>query len=561
MANDIKAGLANEELKIESSKREVAETSLSAAKEIFQLLVEAVDDYAIFALDKDGYILTWNMGGQRLKGYSAQEVIGTHFSRFYLPDDIERRHPQYELEEAKKNGKYEEEGWRKRKDGTTFWANVVITSLKNSNGDVTGFAKVTRDLSQKKIAEDKLRESEQRFRLMIEGVKDYAIIMLDTKGYVTIWNEGAKRIKGYTASEIIGKHFTKFYPETDIMSGKPAFELREAIKNGAFEDTGWRVKKDGTTFWANVIITAVYDATGKHIGFSKVTRDLTERKNAEERLHKAYDSLELRVEERTTELAIAKDEAEEAVRARDEFLSIASHELKTPLTSMKLQAQVRKRNIERRNIEAFTFDKLTRMVNEDEKQINRLSRLVDDMLDISRLTSGKFTFELEETNLNALVYDILTRFAHQLEIAGTPVTVIATSQVVGVWDRYRIEQVVSNLITNAMKYGSRKPITIKLSLEKENALLEIKDNGIGIEIKDHDRIFQQYERAVSASSVSGLGLGLFIVKEIIETHDGSISVESEIGSGSTFKVLLPLKVDINNPRKKNIFHSGKSIQK
>jgi PAS domain S-box-containing protein len=534
---------------------------LSEAKDISSLLVEAVDDYAIFALDANGFILTWNLGGQKLKGYLPQEVIGTHFSRFYSQSDIDRKHPDFELAEARIHGKYEEEGWRVRKDGTLFWASVVITALKNPKGLVYGFAKVTRDLTQKKIAEDKLRESEERFRLMIEGVRDYAIIMLDTQGLVTIWNEGAKRIKGYLASEIIGQHFTKFYSEEDVASGKPMFELREALKVGYFEDTGWRVRKDGTNFWANVIITAIRDHKGRHIGFSKVTRDLTERKNAEERLQRAYDSLELRVEQRTTELAIAKDEAEEAVRARDEFLSIASHELKTPLTSMKLQAQVRKRNIIRGNTDAFTFDKLTRMINDDEKQINRLSRLVDDMLDISRLTSGKFTFELEETNLNTLVYDVLTRFAPQLEAAGIPVTVIATSQVLGEWDRYRIEQVVSNLITNAMKYGAKKPISIEVSGDEDRALFVIKDNGIGIAKADQERIFQQYERAISASAVSGLGLGLYIVKKIIESHDGKISVKSAVGKGSSFIVELPLKLDISNHDKKNIFYSGKSIQK
>lgn len=545
----------------ENSKRKDSETSLNEAKEIFQQLVEAVDDYAIFALDSKGLIMTWNSGGKKLKGYNADEVIGTHFSRFYLPYDIERKHPQYELEVASNVGKYEEEGWRIRKDGTTFWASVVITALKNLQGAVTGFAKVTRDLTAKKIAQDKLRESEERFRLMIEGVKDYALIMLDTEGYITIWNEGAKRIKGYQSSEILGKHFTTFYSQADIDSGKPVFELKEAKRVGNFEDFGWRVRKDGSKFWANVIITAIYDDKGKHIGFSKVTRDLSERKSAEERLQKAYDSLELRVEERTTELAIAKDEAEDAVRARDEFLSIASHELKTPLTSMKLQAQVRKRNLERGNVEAFTFDKLTRMITEDEKQINRLSRLVDDMLDISRLTSGKFTFELEETNLNTLVYDILTRFAYQLEVAGTPVTMIANSQVTGYWDKYRIEQVVSNLLTNAMKYGERRPITITVKGDKEYATLEIKDQGIGIDSNDQERIFQQYERAISANSISGLGLGLYIVKEIIETHDGKIFVESKIGKGSTFTVVLPLVISSEVPSKRNIFHSRKFSQK
>jgi PAS domain S-box-containing protein len=532
------------------------------SKDIFRLLVEAVNDYAIFALDSDGNIITWNAGGKRLKGYEAHEVIGSHFSRFYTERDIERNHPAFELEQAASIGKYEEEGWRVRKDGTTFWASVIITALKDEQGKLRGFAKVTRDLTQKKLAEDKLRLSEERMRLMIEGVMDYAIIMLDPQGSVTSWNEGAKRIKGYEASEILGKHFTKFYSEEDIASGKPMVELKEAEKLGRFEDSGWRIRKDGGSFWANVIITAIRGKDDKLIGFAKVTRDLTERKKAEDDLKEAHNLLEKRVEERTNELRLAKDEALYAVRARDEFLSIASHELKTPLTSMKLQAQVRKRNIVKGNMDAFATDKLTRMIHDDEKQINRLSRLVDDMLDISRLTTGKFTFEIEETNLNTLIYDILTRFAPQLEAAGTPVTVIASAQVVGLWDRYRIEQVISNLITNAMRYGARKPITINVSVNENRARLVVQDQGIGIEEKDQARIFQQYERAVSANAVSGLGLGLYIVKEIIESHEGTISVFSSLGQGASFIVELPLSFNIeDDKKKKNNLFSGKLFQK
>lgn len=561
MGDDSKIQKNPSALENESTKRQNAETSLNAANEIFQILVETVSDYAIFALDIDGFILTWNSGGVRLKGYQVQEVVGTHFSRFYTQSDIDKKHPQFELEQAKLHGKYEEEGWRVRKDGTMFWASVVITTLKDPDGAITGFAKVTRDLTKRKIIEDNLRISEERFRLMIEGVRDYAIIMLDMNGSVTSWNEGAKRIKGYTADEIIGQHFTKFYSEEDVASGKPMFELKEAEKLGRFEDSGWRVRKDGSTFWANVIITAIFGKDKKIIGYSKVTRDLTEKKNTEDELRRSYELLEKRVEERTNELLLAKDEALYAVRARDEFLSIASHELKTPLTSMKLQAQVRKRNISKGNMDAFSHDKLSRMIHDDEKQINRLSRLVDDMLDISRLTSGKFTFELEETNLNTLIYDVLTRFAPQLEAAGTPVTVIATSQVIGLWDRYRIEQVVSNLITNAMRYGARRPINITVSGDEDRAKLTIQDHGIGIEEKDQARIFQQYERAVSANVVSGLGLGLYIVKEIVETHDGNISVSSSLGKGATFIVDLPLKFDVESENKKNNLFSAKTLQK
>jgi PAS domain S-box-containing protein len=251
--------------------------------ELHRLLVESVDDYAIFALDPDGYILSWNAGAQRFKGYTASEIIGKHFSIFYPREKVLEGFPEYELREAARVGRFEDEGWRIRKDGTRFWANVVITALRDSSGQLVGYAKVTRDLTERRMAEEELRESEERFRLLVNSVKDYAIFMLDPTGHITTWNEGAQRIKGYSADEIIGKHFSIFYPPEVAAVGHPQHELEIAEKEGVYEEEGWRVRKDGSKFWANVVITAVRRADGSLAGFAKVTRDLTERRNAEER--------------------------------------------------------------------------------------------------------------------------------------------------------------------------------------------------------------------------------------------------------------------------------------
>lgn len=250
--------------------------------ERFRLMVEGVRDYAIFMLDPQGRVATWNAGAGRLKGYTADEIIGQHFSRFYPQEALDRGWPAEELRRATADGRIEDEGWRVRKDGSMFWANVVITALRDQSGGVRGFLKITRDLSERKQAEEALRQSEERFRLLVEGVKDYAIFMLDPEGRVASWNPGAERIKGYPAEEIIGQHFSKFYPQEAIDRGWPAHELKVARAEGRFEDEGWRLRKDGTPFWANVVITALYDGAGNFWGFSKVTRDLTERKRAEE---------------------------------------------------------------------------------------------------------------------------------------------------------------------------------------------------------------------------------------------------------------------------------------
>lgn len=509
--------------------------------EMLSLLIEAVNDYAIFALDPNGIILSWNSGARRLKGYEASEVIGTHFSRFYTEADLIRNHPNFELKEALKNGSYEEEGWRVTKSGEKFWASVVITTLKDSAGVHQGFAKVTRDLTSKKIAEDKLRESEERFRLLINNVMDYAIITLDTKGNIVTWNAGAQRIKVYKPSEIIGKHFSIFYTAEDIKHGRPEMQLKIAEETGRYEEENWRLRKDGTPFWANATITAMKDENNILRGFAKITRDLTERKQSEDELQLAYQNLEERVKERTAELALAKEDAENAVASRDEFLSIASHELKTPLTSLKLQIQSRKRQLAKGNIVYFSQDTIYQMVDQDEKQINRISRLVDDMLEITHISSGKLSLDFEETDLGLLVIDVLNRFSLQLQENNITLVTNISSGIIGSWDRYKIEQIFINLLTNAVKYGENKPIEIEVKEKNNNAILSVRDHGIGIKKDDHERVFQQFERAISASSISGLGLGLYIVNKLIEYHKGTISIQSEIGKGSTFIVELPLK--------------------
>ena len=255
----------------------------------YRFLIEAVTDYAIYLLNYFGIVATWNPGAQRFKGYTADEIIGQHFSRFYTEEDQKIDLPMRALQIAEREGRFEAEGWRVRKDGTRFWAYAVIDPIRGQSGEIIGFAKITRDLSERKAAEQVLHRSEEQFRLLVQGVSDYAIYLLDVNGNVSNWNLGAQRIKGYVPDEIIGQHFSRFYTDEDRAAGVPQQTLEAVRREGRIEREGWRIRKDGSRFWAHVVIDAIRDEDGNNIGFAKITRDVTERKKAQEELEKARE--------------------------------------------------------------------------------------------------------------------------------------------------------------------------------------------------------------------------------------------------------------------------------
>lgn len=256
----------------------------------YRLLVEAVTDYAIFMLDADGFVTSWNAGARRFKGYEAPEILGEHFSRFYTAEDRRAGRPKRALATAGREGRFEGEGWRVRKDGTRFWASVVIDRISDPGGKLVGFAKITRDLTERRAAEASLRRSQEQFRRLVEGVTDYSIFLLEPDGRVATWNAGAQRIKGYRPEEIIGQHFSRFYTEEDRENREPDKALETATREGRFEKEGWRVRKNGERFWANVVIDPIYDS-GELAGFAKITRDITERREAQLALEKAREVL------------------------------------------------------------------------------------------------------------------------------------------------------------------------------------------------------------------------------------------------------------------------------
>jgi PAS domain S-box-containing protein len=362
---------------------------------------------------------------------------------------------------------------------------------------------------------DLLQDAEPRFRLLVEAVRDYAIFMLDPGGHVATWNVGAKRIKGYDAGEIIGQHFSKFYPEEVARSGRCERELEIAALEGRFEDEGWRIRKDGSRFWANVVITALRKPSGELVGFTKVTRDLTERRRLEQE-----------------QIRLAR--AEEAIRLRDEFLSLASHELKTPLTVLQMQLDTLRDRLDAADHKVSA--KLRRATQSSE----RLASLVESLLDVSRIASGRFALERKEFDLADSIGRLVDTFRPVAEKVGCSLTMRAEGTFVGAWDQLRVEQAVTNLLSNAIKYGAGAPVNVDLRREADDVLLEVRDHGPGIQDSEIVRIFGRFERAASVRNYGGLGLGLYLIQEIVDAHGGTVSVCNAAGGGACFQLRLPV---------------------
>ena len=505
------------------------------SEERFRLMVEGVKDYAIFMLDPQGHVLTWNAGAERLKGYAASEIIGQHFSRFYPPDTLKAGLPARELEVAEATGTFEDEGWRVRKDGTLFWANVVVTALRDRSGTLIGFAKITRDLTRRRDHEESLRQSEERFRLLVEGVSDYAIFMLDVNGIVASWNAGAQRIKGYAANEIIGRHFSTFYPADARQSGWPEHELQVAAETGRFADEGWRIRSDGTSFWAGVTITALRDSQARLIGFAKLTRDLTGQKHTE--------ALEIAGQEREEILEAersARIEAQRATRIKDEFLATLSHELRTPLSSILGWTQVLKRKGE-----TLTPAELRRGIEVIDRNARAQVRLIEDLLDLNRIMAGKVRLDLKPVSLVDVVQSVVESAEPDAKAKDIRLdTRIDPDTPTLSGDSGRLQQVVWNLLSNAIKFTAKGgAIEVVLERSGASAVLSVSDTGIGIPAGFLPRVFDRFTQndATTSRSFGGLGLGLAISKQLVELHGGTIRASSPgEGRGATFFVVLPL---------------------
>ena len=419
-------------------------------------------------------------------------------------------------------GRFEDEGWRVRKDGTTFWANVVITALRDENGQLVGFGKVTRDLTERKRNEEALRQSEERFRLLVSSVVDYAIFLLEPDGKVASWNLGAERLKGYRADEIIGRHISTFYTDADRERGVPATALREALTNGRWEDEGWRVRQDGTTFWANVVITALWGDDGVHRGFAKVTRDLTDRKRNEDVLQATAT--------REHEVAVQLRELD---RMRTELVAVVAHDLRAPVGLIQHLAH-------RLAVdwETVADDEKRRSFERISARAGTLGALVDDVFDMVLIDAGRLDIAAAPFDLGALVAEVVADAGTAEPNRTITATIGPDARAVG--DARRTWQVLSNLVGNAVKF-SPPDSSVCVTVDRAGAevMVAVTDTGPGIPADQHHLLFQRFSRLSSSGGVPGSGVGLFIAKSLVEMQHGAITLDSTPGAGCTFRFTLP----------------------
>jgi len=466
--------------------------------ESFDHVVGQVVDYAILRLDPDGIIRTWNLGAERVKGYTAEEAIGHSFEMFYPEEDRRSGLPRKLLSEAADAGRVEHQGWRIRKDGSRFWGDVVITSLHDDAGDLTGYTKVTRDLTEKHELEVTLRKSEERLRLLVGQVADYAIIGLDPDGIIQTWNLGAERLKGYSAEEAIGRSFAMFYTESDRQSGLPMQLLASARETGRVEHTGWRLRKDGSRFWGDVVITALHDDAGNLTGYAKVTRDRTDLKSLED--------------------------------AQDAFYAAFNHDFRTPITALKGFVDAIR--------DAADNDEREHLIQRVEASADRLLGMVEGLVQFATHRAERATLLLADIDVAQVARGAVQNLPAHIDPGRVRVSDnVCIARANGV----AMQRVVTNLLVNALKYSPHDtPVLVDFSRPGSSTVrLAIRDEGRGIYPDDIDTIFDEFVRGRLAENDGGSGLGLASVRELVDQMEGSVAIDSKVGVGTTVTVDLP----------------------
>ncbi|MEK6418342.1 MAG: PAS domain S-box protein [Burkholderia gladioli] len=487
--------------------------------------VQATGDYAICTLAPDGRILTWNRGGERIHGYRSADIVGKHFSTFYPEPERAAGAPDRALADAAAHGRHVGLGWRLRSDGAPFWANVVMSALRGDDGTLLGFVKVVGDISDKRAAHDAARESERQFRLLVQGVVDYAIFMLSPDGQVVSWNPGAERIKGYTAEQIVGSHFSRFYTPEDVVAGVPGHALATARNEGRFEAEGWRVRRDGSRFFAHVVIDVIRH-DGAIAGFAKVTRDITERRRAAEQLEQARAALF----------------QSQKMEALGQLTGGVAHDFNNVL-------QVLRGNL----------DLLTHRHEHDPWTIERLQKAIDATERGSRLAAHLLAFGRQQA-LQPLVVsperqlrDMDALLRRTLGDAVEIETVVEPELWFAMLDPHQFENAVLNLAVNAreaMPDGGK--LTLELSNETlddgyvaaepdvppgQYVMLAVTDNGVGMSRDVQARAFEPFFSTKPEGI--GTGLGLSMAYGFVKQSGGHIRIYSEVGYGTTVKAYFP----------------------
>lgn len=495
-------------------------------EERYRHMIDEIQDYAIFLLTKEGVIHNWNKGAFLITGFSASEIIGKSFHICYTQEDIDKKLPEKLLQKSSLEGKAIHEGWNLKKDGTRYWANSVITALHHDD-EVTGYVKVIRDMTAMKEASDRqneyieqLRRSEERYHNMIQEVQDYAILMLDQEGIIQNWNYGAQQIKGYSADEVVGKHFRIFYTPQDVARKLPEKMLRMAAEKGRAAAEGYRVRKDGNKFWGSIVITALHDRNGNIIGYSKLTRDLTDKKIAEEKI-KQYAA---QLEHKNAEL--------------EEFSYVASHDLKEPLRKIITFGDLLRYTI-KENADERVLNYVTRM----QHSAGRMMSLIDDLLQLSRIGRGERQFE--ETDLDEVLRGVMQDLEPAIEQRHAEIKADPLPRLMA--KPLQMQQLFQNLLTNALKFNESETPRITISNDviipegstDHHCQITVADNGIGFEAENAARIFEPFQRLHGRSEYAGSGIGLAICKKIVEFHNGTITARSEPGKGSAFTITLP----------------------
>ncbi|MGC1563903.1 MAG: PAS domain S-box protein [Bradyrhizobium sp.] len=494
-----------------------------------QLLIDAIIDYAIFMLDTDGHIVSWNSGAARLKGYTSDEIIGRSFSIFYTPEDRANGLPEWALSTARETGRFSAEGWRVRKDGGRFWALVVIDAVRDETGELIGFAKVTRDITERQAAQESLLQSERRYRQLIEAVVDYAIFQLDPTGHVATWNPGAKHIKGYAPEEIIGKHFSAFYTEEDRNAGVPLRALSEATEKGRFEAEGWRVRKDGTTFWASVVIDRIDDDKGNLVGFAKVTRDISEKKEAQDRLREVQAQLV----------------ASQKLEAIGQLSGGIAHDFNNLLMIVIGNLETAERHA--RQLAANS--NLTRVLAHARRGAQRASALTSRLLAFSRRQALN-PKPIDLNNFLSGLQEFLQRtLGERIEVQTVGSAGLWTVEV----DANHLESTILNLAINAR---DAMPDGGKLTVEAVNVssdedyfrlnpelspgqyvVIGVTDTGTGMSPETLSHAFEPF--FTTKEPGQGTGLGLSQVYGFVKQSGGHVKIYSEVAQGTTIKIYLP----------------------